>query len=362
MVAYSLAGDLSSSNRRSSTGGPVESPFPWEDELALQEAVVDSVLAGPQPMPLGFIDGLEASLQAMWAKRRKETEETKPGGMDRESGGELPSHQQGGVKESPEGGGEAKRRTEGEENEGGWAEANDGWDADWGVDEDDPPGPASDEEAYDEVRLRLEVKDRVEEVFSKLRLVAAARQRLHGFRYLDQAPGALGATTTGLLKQLVAKICAREEIPGLEHAASAVKKLLQTGLGRFGFQNFQSGPKPGDCKVVLVFVVGGLTLGEVRFLLPRIVVGLPFYGRFVDVSGFENCLAIWDPHGTHRKDSSSYLSKHAYKVSCEVLVASSRKARTRYTSRLPSLKSVAWSYYIFPCGPVNDKYLSFVMH
>jgi hypothetical protein len=271
VAAYALAGDLSATCRRTSlSGGPVEGPFPWEEELALQEAVVEAILAGPQPAPLGFLDGLEVSLETLWEKRRSAKAGERPaGGVEVSSpgGGKSGNHEGGGVTGRTQKVGMSGSQEGGKETEGGWEDSHDGWDADWDADENeqasDAVGAPGDEAAYDEVRLRLEVKDRVEELFGKLRLISTARQKLHGFQYLDQGSRGLGATCTGLLRQLVARICAREEVPGLEHASSAVKKLLQTGLGKFGFQNFQSSPKPGEQKVVLVFVVGGITLGEV---------------------------------------------------------------------------------------------------
>ncbi len=59
--------------------------------------------------------------------------------------------------------------------------------------------------------------------------------------------------------------CLRTEQPAQSGALSG---LISAGLGRFGLGGFGGGPQrpqaPWQCSAVLVFVVGGLSMAEVR--------------------------------------------------------------------------------------------------
>ena len=49
---------------------------------------------------------------------------------------------------------------------------------------------------------------------------------------------------------------------GLYHANASIRGLLKSGLGRMGL--LQKQPHPADHKVVILFVVGGISMAEVR--------------------------------------------------------------------------------------------------
>ena len=53
----------------------------------------------------------------------------------------------------------------------------------------------------------------------------------------------------------------KQAIPGLYHATASIRSLLKSGLGRFGLQKQ---PHPADNAVVILFVVGGISMLELR--------------------------------------------------------------------------------------------------
>ena len=53
----------------------------------------------------------------------------------------------------------------------------------------------------------------------------------------------------------------KQAIQGLYHATASIRSLLKSGLGRFGLQKQ---PHPADSAVVIVFVVGGVSMLELR--------------------------------------------------------------------------------------------------
>lgn len=57
-------------------------------------------------------------------------------------------------------------------------------------------------------------------------------------------------------------MCAQED--GADIGAACTRRgLLQSGLGRFGLVNMKQ-PQPGDYDTVIVFVVGGVSLADLR--------------------------------------------------------------------------------------------------
>ena len=53
----------------------------------------------------------------------------------------------------------------------------------------------------------------------------------------------------------------KQNISGLYHATASIRSLLKSGLGRFGLQKQ---PHPADNAVVIMFVVGGISMLELR--------------------------------------------------------------------------------------------------
>jgi hypothetical protein len=81
---------------------------------------------------------------------------------------------------------------------------------------------------YDAVQLRLEVKDRVEAAFQRLRSSAAARARLHP---------SLRSCAKPLLRQLAEALATKADLPDVMHAPPvSLGGFLKSGLGRIGMK------------------------------------------------------------------------------------------------------------------------------
>lgn len=52
-----------------------------------------------------------------------------------------------------------------------------------------------------------------------------------------------------------------QPVPDLHAGATSLTGLLRSGLGRL---RRQAAPKPSDCAIVILFVVGGLSLAELQ--------------------------------------------------------------------------------------------------
>jgi len=105
--------------------------------------------------------------------------------------------------------------------------------------------------------------------WARLRCAGGARRALRA----AAARGARGAAQPllapappggpGLLRALAARVAAREELPELLHVPSSLGGLLKSGFGLLGLRGVAR-PKPGDSPACLVFVLGGLSCGELR--------------------------------------------------------------------------------------------------
>ncbi|EIE22710.1 hypothetical protein COCSUDRAFT_42345 [Coccomyxa subellipsoidea C-169] len=152
----------------------------------------------------------------------------------------------------------------------------------------------ADEEArYEAQALRLELTDKVMDLLMKLQKTAAARSRLKDMqRYLEHGAGSKGVTP--LLSQLTSRILDQRPIPDMQHNSASLGGLLKSGLGRFGL--VQKQPQPGDHSTVIIFVVGGISvadLREVRHVVAEKVTGQP--GR-ASVKVLVGGTALMSPH------------------------------------------------------------------
>lgn len=201
IVGYALAGETTP---KVPSGGP----FAWEEEAVLKESLMDTILQGPSHgADLGFLRGLERAFESHW--QRLAGSSTK----------------------------DTTRETSINKND---TDADDEW-GEWeGVEEN-----TEEDDEYGEVQLKLELKDRLEEVMSMLHRVAAARARLP--LPLRSSEEQFAAMPSGLLLRLFSLTLAKLDIPGLTHHSSTVGRLFKSGLGRFGigqvrFHLFQSKP------------------------------------------------------------------------------------------------------------------------
>ncbi|OEL27419.1 Sec1 family domain-containing protein MIP3 [Dichanthelium oligosanthes] len=224
IIGYILAGE----NFPTSIAG---GPFSWEDERSLKDVVVDSILERPSSVKLRFLDGLDNELEAKARSKdvqRNNKDSTEP------------------------------------------ASSTDDFDDEWG-NWDDNDNADDKEEAYGDMQLKLEVRDRVDQLFKLFHKLSSMRLRNQA---LGEGLVALSRFETdsysrkGLLYKLLLALLSRYDVPGLEYHSSAVGRLFKSGLGRFGLG--QSKPGFGDQSVLIIFVVGGINTLEVREVMKAI--------------------------------------------------------------------------------------------
>lgn len=224
IIGYILAGE----NFPTSIAG---GPFCWEDERSLKDVVVDSILERPSSVKLRFLDGLHSELEAK--ARSKDGERNK--------------------------------------NLSEAAPSTDDFDDEWGSWDDSDNTDHQKEEAYGEMQLKLELRDRVDQLFNFFHKLSSMRLRNQA---LGEGLAALSRFETDgysrkcLLYKLLLALLSKYDVPGLEYHSSAVGRLFKSGLGRFGLG--QSKPSFGDQTVLIVFVLGGINTLEVREVMSAI--------------------------------------------------------------------------------------------
>ncbi|NWS66030.1 SCFD2 protein, partial [Crotophaga sulcirostris] len=124
--------------------------------------------------------------------------------------------------------------------------------------------------------------DAVDNIFQSLRDIARARMHLKQFNSIHnpgsnthQASGSFSslcmlflwhtASYKPLLKQVVEEICNpdRPDPVDIEHISSGLTDLLKTGFSMFMKVNR---PHPGDHPLLIIFMVGGVTVSEVKMV------------------------------------------------------------------------------------------------
>lgn len=193
----------------------------------MKEAIVDAILENPMVSKLKFLQGLSEELQSKLNK-------TKLSDKKKDSSQHLDDIDFD----------------------------DDQWDS-WGDEEEDKG--MNKEQEYDEMQLKLELRDRVDNFFKFLHKLSRARSSAK----LREAMLALESRHTddpyaskGLLNKLLTSILDKNDIPGLEYHSSTVGRLFKSGFGRFGIG--QAKPSLAEQNVILVFVIGGINGVEVR--------------------------------------------------------------------------------------------------
>jgi hypothetical protein len=185
IVGYALAGETTP--RIGSSG-----PFAWEEEAVLKESLVDAILQGPpRGADLGFLRGLDQALDSHWHRL-----------------------QSGGTESL-------------EQNKEKSIQADEEWEKWEGVD-----GGSEEGEEFNDMQLKLELRDRLQEVVNVLHRVAVARVRLP--LPLRSSEEQNGAMPSSLLQRIFSLTFSKVDIPGLQHHSSAVGRFFKSGLGRFG--------------------------------------------------------------------------------------------------------------------------------
>ncbi|KAF1565307.1 UNVERIFIED_CONTAM: Sec1 family domain-containing protein 2, partial [Eudyptes pachyrhynchus] len=127
--------------------------------------------------------------------------------------------------------------------------------------------------------------DAVDDIFQSLRDIARARMNMKQFNSIHN-PGSsthqaiapslnsfthralfffVQASYKPLLKQVVEEICNpdRSDPVDIEHMSSGLTDLLKTGFSMFMKVNR---PHPGDHPLLIIFMVGGVTVSEVKMV------------------------------------------------------------------------------------------------
>ncbi|NWI68731.1 SCFD2 protein, partial [Todus mexicanus] len=117
--------------------------------------------------------------------------------------------------------------------------------------------------------------DAVDDIFRSLRDIARARMHMKQFNSIHN-PGSnthqastsffsLCASYKPLLKQVVEEICNpdRPDPVDIEHVSSGLTDLLKTGFSMFMKVNR---PHPGDHPLLIIFMLGGVTVSEVKIV------------------------------------------------------------------------------------------------
>ncbi|XP_050935738.1 sec1 family domain-containing protein MIP3 [Cucumis melo] len=203
-----------------------DGPFSWQEEHFIKEAIIDAILENPVGGKLKFLHGLIEELQTN--RDRIKSKGTKGMGSSQ-------------IKDD---------------------DFDDQWDS-WG--DDDADINTTNEEVYDDMQLKLELRDRVDSLFKTLHKLSGTKKInlllketlnseniLNGDQYANK----------GVLYKLLARILNKHDLPNLEYHSSTMGRLFKSGFGRFGLG--QAKPSLADQNVILVFVIGGVNGLEVR--------------------------------------------------------------------------------------------------
>ncbi|CAJ2645790.1 unnamed protein product [Trifolium pratense] len=217
IIGYILAGE------NFPTSGS-DGPFSWQEERLLKEAVVDALLENSSAVNLKFLDGIKKELEANVNKLKSEeaTEELDIDDFDDDQWGK------------------------------------------WG--DEDGEDDNINEKVYDDMQLKLELRDRVDNFFKYLHKLSNLKRK-----NLPLRDGSLTVEGNfdedtyvgkGLIYKLLTRVLGKYDVPGLEYHSSTVGRLFKSGFGRFGLG--QAKPSLADQNVILVFVIGGINGLEVR--------------------------------------------------------------------------------------------------
>ncbi|KAL9297749.1 hypothetical protein ACSQ67_023645 [Phaseolus vulgaris] len=220
IIGYILAGE----NFPTSSA---DGPFSWQEEHLLKEAVVDALFENPSVANLKFLDGLREELETNVVSKIKS---------------------QGTAEESSE------------------LDIDDFDDDQWGKwGDEDGDDDNKNEQVYGDVQLKLELRDRVDNLFKFLHKLSDLKRKNIPLRDGSLTMEAnFDEDRKGLLYKLLTRVLGKYDVPGLEYHSSTVGRLFKSGFGRFGLG--QAKPSLADQNVILVFVIGGINGLEVKFL------------------------------------------------------------------------------------------------
>lgn len=220
VIGYMLAGENFPTSGSSG-------PFSWQEEHFLQEAILDAIMGNPAITKLKFLQGLAEELTANYSKSNPVDEKASSSGQPDSADVD-----------------------------------DDQWES-WGDDDED--ADTAKEQVYGDMQLKLELRDRVDNLFKFLHKISSLKNNL-------LLPAGPWATETRFseepysrkcfLYKILSRVLAKYDLPGLEYHSSTVGRLFKSGFGRFGLG--QAKPSLADQNIILVFVIGGINSVEVR--------------------------------------------------------------------------------------------------
>lgn len=191
-----------------------DGPFSWQEEHLLKEAIVDAILENPSIAKLEFLHGLREDLEANLNRMR--SEKTK----------EVSSNQ-----------------LEIDDFD------DDQW-ASWG--DEDADNYNNKEHVYGDMQLKLELRDRVDNLFKFLHKLSSLKRRnlplRDGTLSLESNFRGDPYTSKGLLHKLLTRVLGKYDVPGLEYHSSTVGRFFKSGFGRFGLGQVSFGPHDSLCE------------------------------------------------------------------------------------------------------------------
>jgi len=117
----------------------------------------------------------------------------------------------------------------------------------WGSWGDEDAGTHNNkEQVYGDMQLKLELRDRVDNLFRFLHKLSSLK-----WRNLPLRDGTFASesnfsgdpnTGKGLLYKLLTRVLGKYDVPGLEYHSSTVGRLFKSGFGRFGLGQVRFGP------------------------------------------------------------------------------------------------------------------------
>lgn len=190
IIGYILAGE----NFPTSSA---DGPFSWQEEHLLKEAVVDALFENPSVANLKFLDGLREELETNVVSKIKS---------------------QGTAEESSE------------------LDIDDFDDDQWGKwGDEDGDDDNKNEQVYGDVQLKLELRDRVDNLFKFLHKLSDLKRKNIPLRDGSLTMEAnFDEDRKGLLYKLLTRVLGKYDVPGLEYHSSTVGRLFKSGFGRFG--------------------------------------------------------------------------------------------------------------------------------
>lgn len=193
ITGYILAGE------NFPTSGP-DGPFSWQEEQLLKDSIVDAILENPGVAKLKFLDGLTEELESNL--NRIKSEENKEASSDQLEIDDFDDDQ--------------------------WGK--------WGDEDDDEDSTKQD--LYGNMQLKLELRDRVDNLFKFLHKLSSLKRKNKPLRdgtFASESNfGGDPYASKGLLYKLLTTVMNKNDVPGLEYHSSTVGRLFKSGFGRFG--------------------------------------------------------------------------------------------------------------------------------